>query len=365
MAEQAEHIVIVCGQCGQKMKAPAQAQGKTFKCIKCAAPVRVPTHEPIKPPVPEAAAPKPAAPTAEAPAGRIPLNPVARGKIGELLIEQGLITEEQLQLALCHQAQHGGRTFQILIELGHLNKEALHDCLSKQPRVAAIDLKKYRLDNALLDLVPRELAHDRCVLPTDRLGKMLTVAMACPMDTATIEEIEQHTGLRVRAMLAKLDDIVAAIEKYYPEAKEPKVDDSYFRNLFGPTAKLQQEDERPVQTAPAPAAAPPTAPAATPAPEPVVAPAPPPPPPAPETPLTQERVDALLDLADDDSVGIDEVLRRVEECPPLARAIMAIVNSDAYEIWGPQANLASAIAMLDKSGVAALADLLCSGALEV
>ncbi|MBI4559459.1 MAG: HDOD domain-containing protein [Candidatus Hydrogenedentes bacterium] len=217
MAQEAPHVVVVC-QCGQKMKVPEASIGKTFKCVKCGQKLQA-MREGAKP-VAEAPPTGPAAGDAE---GAPPSGPPApRERIGQLLIEHGLITADQLKEALNHQLEHGGKTFEILISLGFLDKNALHLFLSKQPGVVSIDLKNYEIRHDLLDLIPQDFALSHVVLPIDKLGKLLTVGMACPTDSATIQEVEKMTGLRVKAMLCRLDDIHAAVKQYYraPEAAE-------------------------------------------------------------------------------------------------------------------------------------------------
>lgn len=193
--------IIQC-ECGQKMKVPADAHGKKFKCVRCGAMLRLDMPAP-------AGAPAAAGEDASAPA------PARMEPIGQMLIRNGLVTREQLEQALAQQRQKGGKTFENLIQMGFLDKGVLHEFLSKQPGVATINLANYKLEQELVNLIPRELALRELVLPIDRLGKLLTVAMACPLDLDTIRELEQVTGLRVKGMLCKLDDILAAVEKLY------------------------------------------------------------------------------------------------------------------------------------------------------
>lgn len=243
------------------MKVPAGASGKKFRCVKCGTALLVGPENTR----PLATSPQPAhdtPPKTTPPGGTVSgatTNehattddlPLARPDlVGKLLLEEGLITQAQLSQALAHQRTHGGKkTFEILIELGYLTKEQLHTFLSKQPGVAAIDLARYNLDRQLLNLIPKELAQTQLVLPVDKLGKLLTVAMACPLDHDTISAISEKTGLRVRAMLARLDDIRAAVEKYYREPAPP------ISTMSPPTAPT------PPTTAPGPTAPPPPPPA--------------------------------------------------------------------------------------------------------
>jgi HD-like signal output (HDOD) protein len=140
--------------------------------------------------------------------------------VGQLLLQEGLIQRAQLDEALALQEREGGKIIEILVRLKHLDKDALHRVLSKQPGMAAIELSRVQIDRELLNLIPREMALTELVLPIDRLGKLLTVGMACPLDAVTIAAVEKHTGLKVKAMLCRMDDIHAAVSRYYRSGLE-------------------------------------------------------------------------------------------------------------------------------------------------
>lgn len=137
-------------------------------------------------------------------------------RVGQLLIEEGLIDEAKLREALQVQAEEGGKLFEVLIRLEYLDKKDLHTFLSKQSGVPSIDLANYDIPRELITIVPREFAREHVVLPIDKMGKLLTVAMACPLDTATLSELQEVTGLRVKAMLCRFDEIHRTIRRYYP-----------------------------------------------------------------------------------------------------------------------------------------------------
>jgi HD-like signal output (HDOD) protein len=69
----------------------------------------------------------------------------------------------------------------------------------------------------VLDVIPAELAHRGMLVPVDRLGKLLTLAMACPVDTGIIKEVEEITGLRVKSMLTTVEAVRRMIETCYPQ----------------------------------------------------------------------------------------------------------------------------------------------------
>lgn len=200
-------FLLTC-ECGQKMKVPESYFGKIGACPKCKKRLRISRDNTRK-----LAAAKRGAETGQS----------ARKRLGELLVEEQMITPAQLEEALHTQKQKGGKIGEVLVALGYLSVTSFAQFLAKQPGVASIDLTNYEVSQDLLGLVPREFALTHDVFPLDRLGKLLTVGMACPIDANAIAELEELTGLRVKALLCALPDIKAVIERYYqaPAPQEP------------------------------------------------------------------------------------------------------------------------------------------------
>lgn len=137
-------------------------------------------------------------------------------RIGDMLIEEGLISKVMLDEALEAQRAKGGKIVGVLVSLGHLKIDDFVNFLSSQPGVASIDLAHYQIPHEVTALVPKELAVAHEVFPIDKMGKLLTLGMACPLDSDTIERIEKETGLRVKPILCSPQDILTAIKNYYP-----------------------------------------------------------------------------------------------------------------------------------------------------
>jgi len=137
-----------------------------------------------------------------------------------MLVQEGIITEGQLDEALTWQQEHGGKLVQTLIGLGFLDTTTFVNFLSRQPGVASIDLRHYTIPQEVIDLVSAEFCLRHEILPMDKLGKYLTVGMACPLDSKTVEELETATGLKIRPLLASMKDIRAALERYYAPKKQ-------------------------------------------------------------------------------------------------------------------------------------------------
>lgn len=136
-------------------------------------------------------------------------------RIGELLIEAEIITQVQLDEALSAQKQNGGKVVELLINLGYLDHGKVAQFLASQPGVPSIDLTKYRVAPEVVSLIPRDFAVKNEVFPIDKMGKLLTVGMAFPLDVTTIKRLEELTGLRVKALLCNPADIRHAIDNYY------------------------------------------------------------------------------------------------------------------------------------------------------
>ena len=139
----------------------------------------------------------------------------AKKLIGQLLIEEGHISNEDLKKGLERQKESGGKLVEVLIEMKCIDREAFQRIMAKQPGVASIDLENYTVPRELASIVPREMAQRHQIYPIDKLGKLLTLGMACPLDTATIEELTNQTGLRVKPILCSHKDIQDCIDQFY------------------------------------------------------------------------------------------------------------------------------------------------------
>lgn len=136
-------------------------------------------------------------------------------RIGELLVKDGLITPDQLQEALEKQRSSGGKLVENLIALEYLDTQTFVRFLSKQPGTASIDLLNYTIPMEVIGLVERDFAIQHQLVPIDKMGRDLTVGMACPLDARTVTELEQMTGMKVRPLLVSMSDVRTALKNYY------------------------------------------------------------------------------------------------------------------------------------------------------
>jgi type IV pilus assembly protein PilB len=136
-------------------------------------------------------------------------------KIGEFLLDDSRITQEQLQNALEVQKKEPGKLGSILIRLGYVTEEDIAQALSKQFGYPSINLSKFDIDEKVLELIKPEMARKHIVMPVHRIGSILTLAMADPSNLFVQEEIRFSTNLRIQAVIAPESSIVESIDKYY------------------------------------------------------------------------------------------------------------------------------------------------------
>jgi type IV pilus assembly protein PilB len=139
-------------------------------------------------------------------------------RIGELLLKEKRITVEQLQEALNHQRQHGGKLGLNLVKLGFVKDAEIAALLSKQYGVPSISLPEFEIDPAVIKLVPAETAQKYQIVPLARAGATLTIAMTDPTNVFAMDDIRFMTGYNVEPVVASETAVLQALEKYYGRA---------------------------------------------------------------------------------------------------------------------------------------------------
>lgn len=136
-------------------------------------------------------------------------------KLGQLLINNNVITKEQLKEALEVQKKEGGRIGSILVKLGFLNEEKLAEFLSKQFGVPVLNLHNYQIDPSIIKFLPYEIAQKYQVFPVTKNGATLTVAMADPSNLHAMDDIKFMVGYNVEPVVATESAIRDYIVMYY------------------------------------------------------------------------------------------------------------------------------------------------------
>jgi type IV pilus assembly protein PilB len=136
-------------------------------------------------------------------------------RLGELLVRKSVITEEQLENALDHQRNNGGRLGQALIKLDFLKESDLTYFLSMQYNVPTIDISEYEIDPEVIKLVPTDIVEKYRVIPVEKTDSALMVAVEDPSNIFAIDDVKFLTGLNVEIFVASDSSIRSAIDKYY------------------------------------------------------------------------------------------------------------------------------------------------------
>ncbi len=163
-------------------------------------------------------------------------------RIGELLLDEGLITREALKEALERQAAEGGKIGYHLVQLGSVSEEDLVHLLSEQYGIPAIDLRSLfpHVDRDLLDLIPEEVAGRYHVFPVHKTGNIMTLAMADPTNVVALDDIRFRTGCEVEPVLASECAIREAVAHSYEEKRLDLFEESDDEAVFD-----SDEDELP------------------------------------------------------------------------------------------------------------------------
>lgn len=147
----------------------------------------------------------------------MPIRRIINKQLGELLIERGIINKAQLDKALTAQQERGGLIGEILVELGFTKEEDIAQALTAQYGFPYLPLANYDINLEITNIIPVRVARQYVVIPIDKIGSNLTVAMSNPLNVQAIEDIELLSGCRVQTFVSTSSDIKQAIEKYYKE----------------------------------------------------------------------------------------------------------------------------------------------------
>ncbi|MFN0062815.1 MAG: hypothetical protein ACKVPX_09885 [Myxococcaceae bacterium] len=150
-------------------------------------------------------------------------SPLKRRRLGELLMDAGLISETQLRHALSEQRRWGGRLGRTLLELGYVNETAMAEALSKQLRLPAVDLDAAELPADAPRWLRLDVAERYGVFPLQRdtVQKVLRIATADPTNAETVQALTFYTGMRIELAVASTGAIERALKRGYSRGPSP------------------------------------------------------------------------------------------------------------------------------------------------
>ncbi|HTO87493.1 MAG TPA: type IV-A pilus assembly ATPase PilB [Thermoanaerobaculia bacterium] len=136
-------------------------------------------------------------------------------KLGDLLLKAKLITQDQLEAALKLQREEGGKLGEALVRVGAASESDITETLSQQFGVPSIDLANFAIDPNVIKIVPGEVARKYGVLPVNKTGATLTIAMGDPTNVFAMDDIKFMTGYNVEPVVASEGALRKAIDKHY------------------------------------------------------------------------------------------------------------------------------------------------------
>lgn len=135
--------------------------------------------------------------------------------LGKILKERNIISDAQLNQALQVQKNDGGLFGEIIVRLGFASEEDIAQCISFQYGFPYLPLENFEVSEEVTTIIPRHVAHHYCLMPVDKIGNTLTVAMSNPLNREAVEDIEDLTSLEIQIFISTASDIRQAIGRHY------------------------------------------------------------------------------------------------------------------------------------------------------
>lgn len=171
-----------------------------------------------------------------------------RLRLGELLLENNLITEEQLNIALEEQKAKGIKLGEAIIGLGYVTQDAINDLLCQQLNIDFVDLRKIEIDDSIARMVGEKVVRKYMLLPfalDDRQANVIKVAMEDPMNIMAIDDIGIITGMSVQPYLSTHAYISTAIDKLYGKSQANAIAEQFMKEQgSGDDADNAEENKR-------------------------------------------------------------------------------------------------------------------------
>lgn len=147
----------------------------------------------------------------------MPIRKIINKQLGELLVEWGMINQQQLEKGLTTQKERGGLIGEVLVELGFVKEEDIAQALTAQYGFPYLPLGNYEINPEVISIVPARVARQYVLIPIDKIGNNLTLAMSNPLNVQAVEDVELISGCNVQTFVSTSSDVKNAIAKYYKE----------------------------------------------------------------------------------------------------------------------------------------------------
>ena len=164
-----------------------------------------------------------------------------KDRLTEILIKNKLITQEQLDIALAEQKNKGGTLSEVIIKLQFIKESDLISVLSEGLNFPLIDLKRFKLDPEIVKLIPRDIARRYGIIAISKIGDIITLAMADPLNIFAIDHVEQLTGYKINPIISPRVEILAAVESGYPENSQDMIGE-FVKEMSTSSIELIKDD---------------------------------------------------------------------------------------------------------------------------
>jgi len=145
-------------------------------------------------------------------------------RLGDILIQAGMITPDQVAVAIEAQKKTKERLGKSLIRLGFITEENLIKTLAHQLKLNYVNLKEEKIDRSLAKLIPDKVARRHLVVPLAQMGQVLMVAMADPLNIFALDDLAFKTGLEIEPVIASEQDILTTLDTLYEPSLMDKMD---------------------------------------------------------------------------------------------------------------------------------------------
>ena len=148
---------------------------------------------------------------------------INKKRLGDILLDAGFISEDELLEALDVQEDTDKRLGQVLIDLGVITELDVVEALEYQLGITQIDLKKFVIKPEIINIIPQDLAQKSQAIPIRKNNNTLTVAMADPLDVVAIDDIRRETGYEIDPVIATQSEIQQALDQYFGNEEVDKM----------------------------------------------------------------------------------------------------------------------------------------------
>ncbi len=144
---------------------------------------------------------------------------LTKKRLGEILVSEGLINDEQTLEALKKQKETGELLGEILVKLGYVTEGDIARTIATQFSLPYLDASRYNIPKEIVELVPVDTLMENQFVALDRIGKTLIIAVSGLLNEKVFEELERKTGCQVQLYVSTAAQVAKAVRTYWPRVK--------------------------------------------------------------------------------------------------------------------------------------------------